>query len=64
MAGPISPHYILSTLPIGIIIRFLGKFVLHFWAWHSHSCVHTCLNLAKYENESKYDEEGTERNRD
>ena len=32
MAGPISPHYILSTLPIGIIIRFPGKFVLHFWA--------------------------------
>ena len=33
MAGPISPHYILSTLPIGIIIRYPGKFVLHFWAW-------------------------------
>ena len=32
MAGPISPHYILSTLPIGIIIRYPGKFVLHFWA--------------------------------
>ena len=25
MAGPISPHYILSTLPIGIIIRYPGK---------------------------------------
>ena len=32
MTGPISPHYILSTLPIGIIIRYPGKFVLHFWA--------------------------------
>ena len=32
MACPITPHYILSTLPIGIIIRYPGKFVLHFWA--------------------------------
>ena len=32
MTGPISPHYNLSTLPIGIIIRYPGKFVLHFWA--------------------------------
>ena len=36
MACPITPHYILSTLPIGIIIRYPGKFVLHFWA-----CVRT-----------------------
>ena len=25
MACPITPHYILSTLPIGIIIRYPGK---------------------------------------
>ena len=45
MAGPISPHYILSTLPIGIIIRFPGKFVLHFWACIGKIAAHSAYEM-------------------